>query len=447
MNRTLKTLVLFGLLALGPAGAQADLFDDAVDALSNSNLQAASLDNVGQALRGGLAAGYPQYTPGPTPLHGFEISTPCGSFSLGQGFMDQLSGMLDPSAIISDIQSSATSLIGAAASQLPMVGFCYAAPTMCDIVKNLQNFVKDMVQFKGLSCQQAETMLTGLGGKLRKQAESKCVERKTAGGMTVQKAEVACAGNANEMAQGIRDHASGKPITDGGSDGDSKLVEDTLTRAGASQEIIDFAADIVGEVEIKGGGDAGIDVDIQAPSKRLHDEYEDERDQLINEIEETVNTVGGGNQLPPDKRKLVSVPGMAMPDAVLRGLSAIREVDPAAYVDYRGKLASNIALVKLSWKVGETRDHLEEGIIDNPDLSDAEQEILELRLSRLVRESKRFVEEKETAERHLLPVMREVLAHRQEQLNKMAGAALIADSDTSQQANRFGLQNPLGYGY
>ena len=447
MTHTFKTLILIGLLALYPGLAAADLFDDAVAALTNDNLEAASLDNLGQAFRGGLAAGYPQYTPGPTPLHGFEISTPCGSFSLGQGFMDQLSGMLDPSSIIRGIQDSAMNLLGAAINQLPMVGLCYAAPTMCDMVKNLQNFVKDMVQFKGLSCQQDETMLTGLGGKLRKQVESKCVERKTAGGMTVEKAEEACAGNANEMRQGIIDHASGKPITDGGSDGNSKLVADTLTRAGASQEIIDFAAELVGEIEIKGDAGAGIDVDIQAPAKRLHDEYEDEKKQLINEIEESVNTVGVGNLLPPDKRKLVSVPGMAMPDAVLRGLWDIREIDPAAYVDYRGKLASNIALVKLSWKVNETRDGLEHGTINNPNLDEAEQEMLTVRRERLVRESERFIREKETAERHLLPVMREVLAHRQEMQAVAVRSGLAAGDDPSVPDSRFGAQNALGYGY
>ena len=143
----------------------------------------------------------------------------------------------------------------------------------------------------------------------------------------------------------------------------------------------------------------------------------------------------------------MSLPGMAMPDAVLRAVYDIGQSDPAAYNDYMGKLASNIALVKLSWKVNQTRDELEDGAINNPDLDEAEQEILKLRLARLMRESERFIREKETAERHVLPVMREVLAHRQEQLNKVAGAALIADSDTSQQANRFGLQNPLGYGY
>ena len=54
--------------------------------------------NLGQAFRGGLAAGYPVYTPGASVLHGFDISTPCGSFSFGQGLVDNLAGMLDPSA-------------------------------------------------------------------------------------------------------------------------------------------------------------------------------------------------------------------------------------------------------------------------------------------------------------------------------------------------------------
>ena len=445
MHRLVTIHVLIVLLGLNPTLAAADLFDDAVDSLTNQNLQAASLDNLGQALRGGLAAGYPQYVPGPTPLHGFEISTPCGSFSLGQGFMDQLTGMLDPASMLGAVQQTATSLLGALVSQLPMIGLCYAWPTGCDIIKYLQKFVNDLLQFQGLSCSQAEAMLTGLGGKIRKQVEMQCVNKKMAGGMTVEKAQKRCAANANQMRQGIIDHASGKPVNQG--DGNSKLIEDTLTRAGADQEIKDFANDLLGEVEIKGGGDAGIDVDIQAPKKRLHDEYEKERQRIFNEIYESANIVGGGNQLPPDKRKLVSLPGMAMPDAVLRGIYDIGQIDPAAGGDYMGKLASNIALVKLSWKVNETRDQLEEGTIDNPNLDEPSQEILALRLKRLMRESERFIREKETAERHVLPVMREVLAHRQEQLALAAGAVQVADTNTTSVPERFGIQLPLGYGY
>ena len=445
MKRSWTIAMLAMLLVASPLPAAADLFDDAVDALTNDNLEAASLDNLGQAFRGGLAAGYPQYTPGPTPLHGFEISTPCGSFGFGQGFIDQLEGMLDPSALMGAIQGTVKNLIGAAISQLPMLTACYAWPTGCDIMKHLQAFINDMLQAQALSCSQAETMLSGIGGKLRRQVQDRCIAKKMANGLTIAKAQERCARNANQMRAGIIDHATGKPVRQG--DGDSKLIKDTLTRAGASQEIKDFAKDMLGEIEIKGGGDAGIDVDIQRPDKRLHDEYEAERNRFFNELYESVNIVGAGSQLPADKRKLVSLPGMAMPDVVLRYLWDIGQIDPAAQADYTGKLAANMALVKLSWKVGETRDKLEEGIIDNMDLDEASQEFLELRLSRLMQESERFVREKERAERHVLPVVREIVAHRQEQMHKVAGAPLIADSGTSQPVNRFGRQNPMGYEY
>ena len=447
MKLQCTTLMLTLALALSPLAVRADLFDDAVAALTEDNLDAASVDNLGQALRGGLAAGYPQYTPGPSVLHGFEISTPCGAFGFGQGFMDQLSGLLDPSSIIQDLQASATNLMGAAISQLPMVTLCYGAPTVCDIVKDLKNFVNDMLQSQAISCRQAESMLTGIGGRLRRQVESKCVARKVRNGKTMDKAERECGQSGNQMRRGIIDHATGKPVDSGASDGNSLLVQDTLTRADAPQEIKDFANDMLGEVEIKGGGDAGIDVDIQAPKKRLHDEYESERSRFFNELVECSNIAGQGNVLVYDKRRECSLPGMAMPDAVLRAFYDIGLHDTDAYNGYLGKLASNLALVKLSWKVNETRDLLEEGTLDNPNLDEASHEILELRLARILRERDRLISEKETAERHVLPVMSEVMAHWREQTDKFAGAALTADSDNSQTRNRFGLQNPLGYGY
>ena len=439
MKRLWITAMLTLLLAGNPPSTWADLFDDALDALSNDNLKAASLDHLGQALRGGLAAGYPQYTPGPTPLHGFAISTPCGSFSFGQGLVDNLAGMLDPSAVIAGIQSTATNLIGAAISQLPMVGLCYAAPTMCDIVKYLQDLVNEIIQFKGLSCSQAETLLTGLGGKLRRHVETECVGARLRSGMTIDRAQAACLGS---TAGGVTDHAP-----PGFADGNSRLIEDTLTRAGAEQAIKDFATDLLGEVEVRGDADGGIDLDIRAPRKRLHDEYQIERQQMVNEINDSVNIVGAGNPLPADKRKQASLPGMAMPDAVLRGLWDIREVDPAAYNDYLAKMGGAFAMLKMSWKVNETRDLLEEGKIGNTQLSDAEMEIMEARLNRLERERDRFIGEKELMERHALPIMREVLAHRREQQERAAGGALVAGADTGVRANRFGVQLPLGYGY
>ena len=88
------------------------------------------------------------------------------------------------------------------------------------------------------------------------------------------------------------------------------------------------------------------------------------------------------------------------------------------------------AMLKLSWKVSETRDLLEEGKIGNAQLSEAEMEIMEARLNRLERERDRFIGEKELMERHALPIMREVLAHRREQQEKAAGGALVQRATT-----------------
>ena len=419
--------MLVGLVAGHAAVASADLFEDSVNALGADKLEAASLDNVGRALRGGLAAGYPQYTPAPTVFHDFEIATPCGSFTFGTGLIDNLAGMLDPTALIQGLQTTATNLIAAGISQLPMVSLCYAAPTMCDIVKYLQGLINEILQFKGLSCQQAEQLLTGIGGKLSGARTSRCVSAQQRAGLTLTEAEAACQGGA---VPGIIDHATGLDITAAGSDGNSLLVEDSLTRAGASQEIKDFARELLGEVEIKAGSSSNepVDVDIQAPEKRMHDVYEIERNTLLAEMEDAMNIVGAGNPLTQAKRTAISLPGTAMPDGILKGMYEIRQSDPAAYQDYLGKL-------------------LEEGKIENTQMSEAELEILEARLARLMRERDRFVSEKELMERHALPILREILADYRERQAGAGEVMLSSGVGSLLPESILGRQLGLGYGY
>ena len=446
MRRLLTVAVLIGLLFGGPVTARADLFDDAVQALGATNLEAASLDNLGRALKGGLVAGYPQYTAAPTVFHDFNISTPCGSFTFGTGLVDNFTAMLDPSAIISGIQSTATNLIGAAISQLPMVTLCYAAPTMCDIVKYLQDMVNQILQFKGMSCQQAEQLLTGIGGRISGARTSRCLSAQQRAGLTLTKAEAACRGGA---VGGIIDHASGQDITASGSDGDSRLVEDSLTRVGAAQEIKDFARELLGEVEIKAGATAEepVEVDIQAPDKRLHDVYDAEQRTLYTELENAITTVGTGGTLPDARRRAVSLPGLAMPDGILEGLYDIRQADPAVYQQYVRKVSGVFALLKMSWRINETRDLLEEGMLDNPDLGDAEQEVLEIRLARLERERDRFIGEKEMMERHALPVLQAIIRDHRERQLAASEALLNIGKDMATVDNQFGAQTPIGYDY
>ena len=443
-KRCVLLLVMAGLLLCGASSAPADLFEDSLAALTNDNLDDARFDRFGQALRGGLAAGYPAIPPGSVPLlHDFHVSTPCGSFSFGDGLIDNLAGLLDPSqleSLVSGLQSSVSNLIGAAISSLPMVTACYAAPTLCDVTKHIQDVVNQIFQFKGLSCQQAETLLAGVGAKLSGARTARCLSAQQRGGKTLAAAEMACD---TGSAPGIIHPATGSPASS------APLIGGSLDRVNADQDIKDFALDMLGEVELSQGGSSGqpLDVDITAPAKRLHDLYKTERGQLSAKVDDAVQIVGAGNTLTSAKHRDVSLPGLAMPHGVLQGLHEIRQVDPAAYAAYRDKLAGTFTMLGLSWRVNELRDLLEEGMLDNTELSEAEEDIIKARLARLERERDRFISEKELTERHALPVLQAILADARQRLQAAGGVMVAAGVDSATPDNQFGAQHPMGYGY
>ena len=460
MGRQWMALAAIALLILsGSAPVQADLFENALEALSNDNLDAAAFDSFGRALRGGLAAGYPQPPAGTTPLSDFSISTPCGAFAFGGGLIDNLTGLLDPGqaeSLVGGLQNSVQSLIGAAISQLPMVTACYAAPTLCDIVKHVQDMVNQVFQFKGLSCQQAETLLTGIGGRLSGARTSRCISQQQRAGSTLAAAEQACR---TRSAPGILHARTGSEVSAGSS---TDLIRDTLKRGqdnlgsgnpDSDAGMVDmqtFAEEVLGRFELKRGSsdDEPLDVDITPPTKRVHDVYRTERSQLGSRIDDAVGIIGNpGATLSAAKHREVSLPGLAMPYGVLRALYDIKEIDPAAYAGYRDKLAGNFTMLALSWRVGELRDLLEAGMLDNTELSEAETDIIKARLTRLERERDRFIGEKELLERHALPVMQAILQDHRERRRGASRMMAGAEVDTATTANRFGAQHPLGYGY
>ena len=443
-KRYVALVVMAGVLLSGASLAQADLFEDSLAALTNDNLDAARFDRFGQALRGGLAAGYPTLPPGSIPLlHDFHVSTPCGSFSFGDGLIDNLAGLLDPrqlESLVSGLQNSVQNLIGAAISSLPMVTACYAAPTLCDVTKHIQDVVNQIFQFKGLSCQQAETLLAGVGAKLSGARTARCLSAQQRSGKTLAAAEMACN---TGSAGGIVHPATGSPASS------APLIGGSLDRVNAPQDIKDFARDMLGEVELSHGGSSGqpLDVDITAPARRLHDLYKTERGQLSAKVDDAVQVVGAGNALTSAKHRDVSLPGLAMPHGVLQGLHDIRQVDPTGYAAYRDKLAGTFTMLGLSWRVNELRDLLEEGMLDNTELSEAEEDIIKARLARLERERDRFISEKELTERHALPVLQAILADARQRQQAAGGVMVAAGVDTATPDNQFGAQHPMGYGY
>ena len=311
-----------------------------------------------------------------------------------------------------------------------MVTACYAAPTLCDIVKHVQDMVNQIFQFKGLSCQQAETLLAGIGGRLSGARTSRCISQRQRAGSTLAAAEQACR---TRSAPGIRDARTGREVAAGSS---TDLIRDTLKRGqdnlgrgdpdtdAGMIDVQTFAEEVLGRFELKRGAtdDEPLDVDITPPTKRVHDVYRIER-QPTGLQDRRRGRDHRQSRCDPERRQAQErYRCRAWPcrtGCCGRCTTSSRSIR-AAYAGYRDKLAGNFTMLALSWRVGELRDLLEAGMLDNTELSEAEADIIKARLARLERERDRFISEKELVERHAVPVLQAILQDHRER--KQGGA-------------------------
>ena len=264
-----------------------------------------------------------------------------------------------------------------------MVTACYAAPTLCDIVKHVQDMVNQIFQFKGLSCQQAETLLAGIGGQAERRAHvalhlSAAARRQHPGGGR--------AGLPHPAApRGIRDARTGREVAGGSS---TDLIRDTLKRGqdnlghgnpDTDAGMIDmqtFAEEVLGRFELKRGAtdDEPLDVDITPPTKRVYDVYRTERSQLGSKIDDAVGIIGNPSASPERRQAPGGV--AAGPGHAVRGAAGAVRHQGDRSDGVRRLQATSWPATSPCWRSpggwGELRDLLEAGMLDNTELSEAE---------------------------------------------------------------------------
>lgn len=449
MRKTVSGLLVL-VTMLGPTAALAqDLFERALQAMTDQALTDAGLDHGGALLRGGFEVGYPA-AGARSPIAALDAGTLVSSLGIGDGLMRDLEKLLDPSAavgsVVSGFQSAVTNLMSTAISNLPMVIACYAGPTLCDISKHQQDLAMVTQQGQVAVQEMTANLLGGLTSRLKSSRVQKCIDdrrRPGAGGAvttTLAEAQAACAGAA---AGGIIDPADGvrKSSVD--------LIGGSLDRADASGEVKAFADEVIGEVTVEQGAtDAEpLKTTVTRPAKGLHDVLQEEKDGLVTDLDSAAAAVAGGGTLTAAEMRALSLPGAPMSGSVITALADMRVNDPAAYGAYRNKLAGTMALVRLNWKVHELHEHLDESVLANPELGEPEKEIVQGRQRRLKDELRRVVEHKEMAERHVLPVMENLVADHRESQRQAAGRGLRAPADLSVGENQWGRQNTMGYSY
>lgn len=443
-------LVTSVLMCGSPVASGQDLFERALQEMTDQVIQDAGFDRSGVLLRGGLQVGYPAVGASPVPFPTLDMGTHVGSLAIGEGLIRDLSTLLDPNALtgslVSGLQAAVNDLLNAAISSLPMVTSCYAGPTLCDITKHQQDLAMLSQQGSVALQEIGSNLLGGLASRLRSTRVQRCIDDMrqpgTGGAVTVtlSEAQAACAG---ATAGGIVDPA------DGTRKSSVELISRLLERASASPTVKNFAADVIGDLRVEQGNsdDEPLKTTVVRPRKRLHDVLEADKADLDARLAAVVTVIESGGTPTATQMRDLSLPGAPIPGGVLVSLAGLRGTDEIAYDTYRNKLASTLALAKLNWKVHELQDHLDEGMLTDTELGEAERDVIAQRQARLRREMRRVVQEKELAETHVLPVMESVLRDHAAEQQRAARRGMESPADKSVSGNQWGAQNSLGYSY
>ena len=265
-----------------------------------------------------------------------------------------------------------------------------------------------------------------------------------------------------------------------------ETLDHALTRGGGGNPMADtekdelrtFAQQMVGEVLVKDestGGSSGEEepaktkMEPELPGYRLHDYYESRHEHMAKLLGCAVTQIGPLDSNDPlnsatcnvtyegvdgtpatenytDASQILqglSVPGAEVPPRLLRALyTQIQHGNEQAVQGTLGDLAGTMAMMRTLWMTYQLRDELEAGALSKDDQTEEERKQVLMRVKRLEREAERFIQKRELAERHFLPIVNDAIQEFETEQEELLPTLLAPD-----EPEIFGTQNPLGYGY
>lgn len=424
MTRTHRVGITWTLLLslAWTAPVQADLFRAARAA---TDVRLGQADTAGVTLRGGT--NLRTYLGGQTPTlfqTQVNVGGSCGAFdfagSLQQAF-DEIPALFE-------------GLIEAALANMPMLILCYASPTLCDLAKHFQALVNTVIQARYAQCQSIQTAMAAAGLKLRGGQTAQCLEDAQQAGAPLHTALERCLSTVQQLRSPLGHRAT-----------QVELVKETLQAAGADATTVALARHLLGEVTLSAGGST-LGTQQQRPPSSLHARYEQLQTATATQLRQAAATVASGGTPAPALWQDLSLPGQPLPRAALAALAAL-QADPVRQDTYLQKLATGLALVRLTWEVRELHDQLAAAETVNAQLSDEQRRLLERRLAALQQELTRVVQAKDTAERHVLPVLEDLLREHATVQQEATRLGLQVPATPAVPPTPFRGQVPIGFGY
>jgi hypothetical protein len=407
------------MLTLCAAGSVwAGSFDNAINAVQ---LRAYRQDATGVTVRGGvnLSTGAQESALFNANV---QIGGGCGAFNF-QGSLKEA---------FEEIPQMLEDLAWGVVRALPMVVICSVEPVVCDIAKDINNYLNVLINARYAQCQNTQNAAIYAGLRLRGGQVSQCLSAQAAQGVGIDRAMRVC----NEEPFSLRN-------PDGSFGAEVHLIQDTLRAAGANQETRALAQAFLGDVTLRSGDAFGISS--QSPLEAMFGRYDAHKQEYAIHLDEAVTAYQATGTVSDYHTVVLSVPGQPMPHVAIEKLAVLKTTDPVRYDALAASLSTAAAFSQITSECHDLQNQIQAAADGNQHLSEPELAAIKKKLERLRLGLAQMEGTIGAAEKHRAALDQVFVEYaKTEQLVSRIGVSAPALQVQVPPA-RFGTQQPMGY--
>jgi hypothetical protein len=406
---------VFSLATAAPAWAGS--FDNAVNAVQ---MRASVHDATGVTVRGGVNLSTGAQTSALFNAN-VQIGGGCGAFNF-QGSIKEA---------FEEIPQMLEDLAWGVVRALPMVIICSMEPVVCDIAKDINNYLNVLINARYAQCQNTQNAAIYAGLRLRGGQVSQCLSQQSAQGVGIERAMRLC----NEEPFNLRN-------PDGSFGAEVHLIQDTLRAAGANQETQQLAQAFLGDVTMQAGNPFRISS--QSPLEAMFGRYDEHKQKYGERLNAAVATYQASGTVPEATLRSLSVPGQPMPGVAIEKLAVLR-TDPVRYDALVGSLSTAAAFAQVTSDCHDLQNQIQAAADGNQHLSEPELAAIKKKLERLRMGLAQMEGTIGAAEKHSAALDKVFVEYaKTEQMVSRLGVSAPAIQIQVPPA-RFTTQQPLGY--
>lgn len=366
-------------------------------------------DNSGFTYQAGTTFNPPYYQT-PSIGYSYNVGLGCSGLNLNADF----NNLLNAQALTNYAESIGENALAAS----PMVLLEMASPTLADTLKNLENRAQSIQLLQYKSCQDLQKMGMNLAQQIRGQSEYNQLQQ--SGNL----------GNIDNIAQSKNlqlTNYTGQPTTA------LYLFKNGYQWTGAQKSTQNLSNELIGDVEVTQKGTIGY----IAPTSSPNQVYDKELTNYYQKLQIDVDQYLASNHVPD--LKSVSFPTFPVTPELIRSIGTLPEPTRDIAI---GKLASGLALIKLTNEIDDINTNLEK-MDGDPTLTNAEKIIISQKQNYLSSVKSTLINENNVQDKVATQVASGIIAKERQEKAESIQEVNNQLQDTQEQKTFY---NPFGFG-